>query len=168
MKTGTLAEYAKHRGCTKPYVTRLRQARRLVLVQDGQRPIVDFDASDARIAATAAAFGDRPGQTADDAHLMGQYRRGQADSKAWGAKLLELDYRRRVSELIDAAAAEKSVFEAFRALRNAIERTPKRISGLIVGLTDVREVETIIANELRSTLDAFERPTAEAIQRTMR
>ena len=62
MTTGNLNQYAKHRGCTPSYVSKLRDQGRLVLITIKGRTLVDFEQSDARVAADTnparAAQGD--------------------------------------------------------------------------------------------------------------
>src|SRR3954470_18333440 len=57
MTTGTQREYAKRCGISAPRVTRLRQAGRLVLIeQPNGKTLVDFEASDALIRGTENGF----------------------------------------------------------------------------------------------------------------
>lgn len=49
---GTQVEYAEHLGCTPPYVTKLKAQGRLRMVETPEGPRVDFEASDALLAAS--------------------------------------------------------------------------------------------------------------------
>lgn len=65
MTIGSFSAYAAHAGVSAPYVTKLRQAGRLVLVVDERgRERVDFEASDQRVADTADMGRARNGENA--------------------------------------------------------------------------------------------------------
>lgn len=176
MTTGSLAAYAQHIGTSGAYVTKLRAAGRLVLVQDGQRPIVDFEASDRRVRETAQlgsannganARGSQrdkpvPDQVAE--RVAGVYRQSQAQHKAFTAKLSELEYRKRAGLLVERTVVDAAVFHAFRTLRDAIMAAPRRCAALIVAAADMREAEAILADELRRAFEDFERVTLQSLR----
>lgn len=74
-------------------------------------------------------------------------RREQAD-----AERAEIEVAKMAGRLVDKARVEAAVFDAFRALRDRVMNVPRRCASLVVGLTDAREIELAIADELRAAL----------------
>jgi hypothetical protein len=178
MRTGTMTEYAAHRGVSKAYVSKLQKEKRLVMVKLNGRAAVDFDRSDqvlmetsspahghagrnspptsaARVAAGAKPVdgvpGAHPGSVSDSL-----YRRAQAKEKGFNAMLAEIAYRREVGEVLDRAVVERTVFDLFRTLRDQAFQAPQRAALRVRGQADVRAIEDVIADELRKSFDSWE------------
>ena len=180
MATGSLAAYAAHAGVSAPYVTKLRAAGRLVLIQDGDRPIVDFEASDRRVHDTAQLGSENNGSNARgarrerlatnslaDESMASLYRRSQARREAANALLAEIEVETAKARLVERSTVESAVFEAFRALRDRVMAAPRRCAPTVAPLTDLREIEAVIADELRRSFEAFEQHISEQLAARM-
>lgn len=79
-------------------------------------------------------------------------RREQAEATTSEIKLAQM-----AGKLIERDKAEKGVESAFRELRDAIMVAPRGVAPTLMGLNDAREIEMLIAAELRKCFEAFER-----------
>jgi hypothetical protein len=173
--TGSLSEYAAHIGKSPAYVTKLRKAGRLVMVKDGEgKERVNFDLSDRLVQNTtdlgranngANANGAKPAAldpsplAASDAgrgRVDTIFRQAQAQERAFGAKKAELDYHRAIARVLDRNATERGIFDAFRAQRDAVFAACPKAAARCAGMTDVREIERVFANELRAAFTQAE------------
>jgi hypothetical protein len=178
MQTGTLKEYAKHRGVAPPYVTQLKKAGRLVMVNLNGRPAVNFEESDRVIQETAshsaagsgknspprsaarvaAGEADQPSAALQSPAAVGDsmYRRAQTQEKLYQARMAENAYRKEMGELLDRAHVDRVVFDLFRALRDQTFQAPQRAALRVRGQADVLVIEQVIAEELRKAFDTWE------------
>lgn len=195
MRSGTLSEYAAHKGVSAPYVTKLKKAGRIVFVEVGGRQLVNFDLTDRLVANTADLGRSRNGEhgrgraapsvpetrnasPAGDADENGDrgrspaaerpesktdsvFRQAQAKERVFSAMTAELTYKKLIGELVDRAAAERTVFDAFRALRDQAFQAPQRAAARCMGVSDMREIERIFADELRKGFAGWEEKTKE-------
>lgn len=190
MKTGSFSEYATHAGVSPAYVTKLKQAGRLVMVKVDGKDRVNFEMTDRLVAnttdmsrarnganakpaaapesaaaATPAAnaatpnSGDR-GSAGGGGGVDVVFRQAQAKERVFSAKRAELEWKRLSGELVDAKQAERTVFDAFRALRDHAFQAPQRAAARAAGLDDMREVERVFSEELRKAFDGWEEKMA--------
>lgn len=189
MKTGSFSEYAAHAGVSPAYVTKLKQAGRLVLVKVDGKDRVNFEMTDRLVAnttdlsrarnganakpaaaaepgsATAPApnaatpsSGDRGGSAGGGVDVV--FRQAQAKERVFSAKRAELEWKKLTGELVDAKQAERTVFDAFRSLRDHAFQAPQRAAARAAGQTDMREIERVFAEELRKAFDGWEEKMA--------
>lgn len=97
----------------------------------------------------AGAQGAAPPTESSYADHRARRERAEAD-------MAELEARRRAGQLIDRAAGERAVFEAFRELRDATGNALRDAADRLVGLTDVREIEHRLLDAQRAAFEAFE------------
>lgn len=182
---GTITAYAKRRGITQQAASQFKAAGRLVLEEVDGRLLVNFAESDARMAATAdpanvgrgenahrgstSAARGRPIEPidAETLRVRAVFSDARARQMAVRAKQSELDYRMRCGELINAQEAKRVTFEAMRALRDALLRSPRRWAAVVLsgpGTSDPAAVERVLMAELEKVLDTFvcELPGARA------
>ena len=188
MNTGSLSQYAAHIGVSPAYVTKLKAQGRLVMFkQPDGREVVNFDMTDRMVknttdqsrarnganakpgrdgaddsagVASGAAFSDVGGGAG---RVDALFRKAQTQQKVFEAKRAELEYQRAVGQLIDKTSTERAVFDAFRSLRDHAFAAPQRAAPRIIGLTESREVEAILAEELRRAFDGWEAKMAERL-----
>lgn len=187
MKTGSLTEYAAHRGCSNTYVTTLKRQGRLVFADVNGKKLVNFAMSDRLVANTAdqsrlnsgknspskrperaqgAISGGGEGQgtgSGEETPIAApvsthdvQFRRAQTLEKITAAKTADLTYKRLVNASLDRELVERTVFDAFRSLRDQAFQAPQRAALRAIGQTDVREIERCMTDELRKSFDTWE------------
>lgn len=139
----TFSEFARELGRAPSYVTKLREAGRLVLTDDGKRVLVE--ASKQRIAATESG---RPQHVAAREHHA--QRRGQGDGGENGgeaespvtgtradwerreaaarAQLREIELAKTRAELVEVAAVQHAGTEAGGILRTVLENLPDQLA----------------------------------------
>jgi len=85
---------------------------------------------------------------------------GYADSRARreraDAEQAEMKAARMAGSLVDRAAVELAVSDAFAALRDRVMAVPRRSAPAVVGLSDVRAVEARMEADLRGAFEAYE------------
>ena len=137
----SLSEFARLQGWRPSYVTKLKQAGRLVLNDNGR---VNVEASRARIAATADpnrddvrarhAAGRADGGERSDPQ---QDRAGQsfATSRAVKERYLaltaKLEYEQRAGKLVEVEAVQRAGAEAGGVLRAALENLPDQLAPIL-------------------------------------
>ncbi len=192
MKTGSLSEYAAHAGVSPAYVTKLKRQGRLVMVKVGGRELVNFDVTDRLIANTAdqgrarnganakpapppsaLPFSEEPAPSGAASSLGGGvsgvggadvvFRRAQAQERVFAAKTAELTYRQKAGELVEKKTVERTVFDAFRSLRDQAFQVPQNAAARTIGMGDAREIERVIAEELRKSFDTWEKKMADRL-----
>lgn len=97
----------------------------------------------------AAPPAPEPGPAND--YQSARARRERAD-----AERSELATAQMAGRLVDREAALKGVFDAFRQLRDAAFTGVKTQARAVVGLTDLREIEIALEDELRSVFASWE------------
>lgn len=189
MKTGTLSEYAAHAGVSPAYITKLKKQGRIVLVKQDGRELVNFDATDRLVANTADLARARNGANAKPdrepsapapeeppagaAALAGGgggaagvdavFRKAQAQERVFSAKKAELEFKRLSGELLEKAGVERTVFNMFRLLRDHAFQAPQRAAVRVMTMSDPREIENVISEELRKAFDGWDEKMAERL-----
>ncbi|WP_390342342.1 hypothetical protein ACFJIS_18945 [Variovorax boronicumulans] len=189
MKTGTLSEYAAHAAVSPAYVTKLKKQGRIVLVKQDGRELVNFDATDRLVANTADLARARNGANAKPdreptapapeeppagaAALTGGgggaagvdavFRKAQAQERVFSAKKAELEFKRLSGELLEKAGVERTVFNMFRLLRDHAFQAPQRAAVRVMTMSDPREIENVISEELRKAFDGWDEKMAERL-----
>ena len=144
MTTGiSQAEFARQIGVDRAHVTRLKQAGRLVMADDGK---VDAAASCARIAATAdpnrddvaarhaAAKVSAPPAPPDTSDKVGNsYQAARAVKEKYLALDAKATYEQRIGDLIPRAEVQAALDDLVAFARAGIENLPHRVAGLLVG-----------------------------------
>jgi hypothetical protein len=159
----TKSEYAKHRGVSKPYITKL--AKNGVLVLRGGK--VD-------VAATDTVLDDKPVDDVDapppmqqpvgvpptrpaDGLGQGGASFGQARTieMVFRAKLRRLEYETKQGKLIEAELVRKTVADAVRGLRDGILGLPDRLATVLAAESDAKKVHVTLKTELARQLEAL-------------
>ena len=159
----TKSEYAKHRGVSKPYITKL--AKNGVLVLRGSK--VDVRASD-------TVLDDKPVDDVDPPTPMqqpvgaapplrpveGQGQGGASFGQArtiemvFRAKLRRLEYETKQGKLIEAEVYRKAAADAFRTFRDGLLGLPDRLATTIAAESDPKKVHLALKTEISRELEA--------------
>ncbi|WP_299078944.1 hypothetical protein [uncultured Paraglaciecola sp.] len=181
----TKAAYARYKGVSKPMVTKWLNDGRLVLTDDDKRVLVNE--SNKRIKETvnlnnyanemqakaARVEVDKAIEDKSFTQLKTEVNDTQLDlatkdadtlfknSRALREKAVALqasaDYDKSMSLLVSRELVEKIMFERARACRDTLITSARRMSPVIVGKTDISEVESLLNDEYRMILDNFAR-----------
>jgi hypothetical protein len=84
------------------------------------------------------------------------YSDHRARREAAEADMAELEARRKAGALMAVEPAERATFEAFRELRDATFSSIRSAAPQVIGLTEVREVQHLLEDALRSAYADFE------------
>ena len=139
----TFSKFAELQGCSPSYVTKLKQAGRLVLTDDGKRVLVEE--SRARIKATEDPNRDdvrarhaktreggapaSPPAPNDPQSPAGQsFATSRAVKERFFALSAKLEYERAIGKLVDSAAVRAAGAEAGTVLRAALENLPDQVA----------------------------------------
>ncbi|QKJ67472.1 hypothetical protein HQN60_12575 [Deefgea piscis] len=162
----TQAEFARMTGYAKSYITKLKQAGRLVIIDDK----VDVAASQARIAATDGAarpdVSDRHAQHREGIETEGMpddipsdipsKAASEAKTAHFKAMQSEADYRLRIGELVEASEVSHAVADISISFRQALENLPARIASELVG-KDLDSIRATLKTEIHAALSEMER-----------
>ncbi len=76
------------------------------------------------------------------------YSQSRGVRESYLARLAKVDYEQRISKLVDADQMRVAQFNAARKARDMLIGVPSRIAPLVVGTTDVAEIERIMDIEI--------------------
>ena len=159
----TKTEYAKHRGVSKPYITKL--AKNGVLVLRGGK--VDVRASDTVLddkpvdevdppPAQASPAGPAPRPAAESLGQAGaSFGQARTIEMVFRAKLRRLEFETKQGRLIEAVAVRKTIAEAVRSLRDGILGLPDRLATVLAAESDSKKVHVTLKTELTRELEAL-------------
>ena len=159
----TKSEYAKHRGVSKPYITKL--AKNGVLVLRGGK--VD-------VAATDTVLDDKPVDDVDTPPPMQQpvgvpptrpadglgqggasFGQARTIEMVFRAKLRRLEYETKQGKLIEAELVRKTIADAVRGLRDGILGLPDRLATVLAAESEAKKVHVTLNTELARQLEAL-------------
>ena len=170
-----LKAFAQHMGCAPSYVTKLKQAGRLVLDDAGRvkvaeskalieatrdpakRAVVDRHASarGAELAAPKAA--EEEGEQGDaeaPAIANPDYQAARAKREHYAALQAEADYRAKIRELLDAGRVRAVLADVLTELRTQVEAIPHTLAPALAAMTDEATVKAALVAEIESALQA--------------
>lgn len=87
---------------------------------------------------------DGTGQSEDVVRI----RKAQADKLRFNALIVELDYRNRARELVEAAAVERAVTQLVTAALNDLRAIPDRICAHLAAVNDPHRVKMMLASSI--------------------
>lgn len=158
-RRGTRSEYAAHRNVSKQYVSTLGKQGRLVLVYEGGRELVDFEATDDKVRAATdlgrAGNGANSGGSGSSAPgAVGDlFRKAQTQERVHAARLLELRYKRESGELVAIADIRAAYARRISALRDALLQIPARLAPVMAAEVDEAKVHDLLRDELYLVLE---------------
>jgi hypothetical protein len=170
MAKGSFSAFAAHIGASPAYVSKLKKAGRLVVVEEGGKKLVDFELSERLIKNTTdmsragngkngapGTESSKPAAQVASASKAGEvFRTAQAQERIYTAKKAEAVYKKMIGELVERSAIERGIFDVVRAARDAIMPVGQRSAPRCIGLGDVRDMERIITEEVRRAFEDFE------------
>ena len=139
----TQAEFARHLGVGRSYVTALKKAGRLVMDADGRVLVEESMASLAR--STGA-----PERAAVVTELY-QDNRDKRDHFA--AEIARLDYEQRCGSLMVAGDVLAIVVGAMTTLRNRLESLPNVLAPQLSVVSDEKEIMALLADQIEQLLN---------------
>jgi hypothetical protein len=158
----TKSEYAKHRGVSKPYITKL--AKNGVLVLRGGK--VDVRASDTVLDDKPVEDVDPPAQSSPAgsppravAEPLGQagasFGQARTIEMVFRAKLRRLEFETKQGRLIEAEAVRKTIADSVRSLRDGVLGLPDRLATVLAAESDSKKVHVTLKTELSRELEAL-------------
>lgn len=162
MTTATQSEFAALLGKDKSYVTRLKQAGRLVFTADG---MVDVEKSRALIAATAdpsrsaaveARANDqmrqeRAAPSQQDA-IGNSFQAAKAVNEKYKALTAKLEYEQASGKLVDASEARLFAADLAATFRGALEVLPDRLAPELVALNETETIRALLVESFEHLL----------------
>ena len=155
------SEFATLLGKDKSYVTRLKQAGRLVITADGQ---VDVEKSQALIASTAdpsraAAVEARASEqlgkersAPQDNAIGNSYQTARAVNEKYKALIAKLEYEKSSGKLIEADEARLFAADLAATFRAALEVLPDRLAPELVPLRETEAVRAVLVESFEQVL----------------
>ena len=179
-----MAAYARHRGCDEKAVRKaVAEGRITPIERDGKR-LIDPEVADIQWArntrarasgsakpaaadaasrpastptAPAGAAGGFGGFGGDDAEVGDgiDYQEAARRLKVEEARIARMERLERERKLTDAEAVGRAIWTAFRTLRDAAMPLGRRVAGRVAPMTDPREIQLLIDEEMRLVLQSF-------------
>jgi len=160
MTTATQSEFAAILGKDKSYVTRLKQAGRLVLTADGA---VDVEKSQNLIAMTAdpsredavaarQSEASAPPRAPQNDAVGNSFQQAKAVREKYNALSAKLEYERASGKLVDAEEARLFAADLAATFRGSLEVLPDRIAPELVPLNDTEAVRAVLVESFEQVL----------------
>lgn len=182
----TVTEYARRRGCDEKAVRRAIAENRITVILDAQgRKRIDPEVADIQwakntraradsgraVVATAAGPGGGGSAVSDvaggpefgmpgDQPSYSDYR---ARTEKATAERAERENMREAGRLVENAQVRRGIYDSFRALRDAAMAVSQRAAARCIGLADARDIEQVIADELRKAFEGWEQRMLELL-----
>jgi hypothetical protein len=112
--------------------------------------------ADSRSAPAAPAVGTTQSTAQPPAADPAGYSDHRARREKAEADKAELEANRMAGQLMLVEPGERAVFEAFRILRDATFSACRSSAPMVLGMTDVREIQHLLEDGLRHAFDDFE------------
>ena len=145
------AEYARRRGKSRQYISRLAKAG--VLVMRGGK--VDAAASDAVLDDRPEPVSERVVTAPAEATSSGTTTFAQAKTAdmVFKAKLRKMEYDVRMGKLVEAELVKQRWSAIYRLIVDRILAWPNRLAPEVAALTDERQVREVILREARALVN---------------
>lgn len=144
------AEYARHRGKSRQYISRLAKAGVLVL-RGGK---VDVAASDAVLEDRPEPVSERVVAGPTEATPQGTtFAQARTADMVFRAKLRKLEHDVRVGKLVEAELVKQRWAAIYVAIKERILAWPNRVAPEITPLTDERQVRDTMMREARTLIN---------------
>jgi transcriptional regulator with XRE-family HTH domain len=159
----TQADLARALGVTAQAVNKAVRAGRLTPGPDGMfelgAAIEAWRATGGGHGAATGRFGgahprpfDGNGGPDERGNASECYYRGRAVRETYRAKLARIQFERESGLLVSVEEVRRTTFEAFRAVRDALEAIPERLDARLAAESDPAVVREILRAELRKVL----------------
>ncbi len=147
------AEYARHRGTSRQYISRLAKAGVLVL-QKGQ---VDVAASD-------AVLDDRPDRTseavtnspAEAPPQTGSYAQAKLADMVFRAKLRRLEFETRSGKFYSSDEVKIKWYTLVRQIRDKLLALPAKVAPQLAALSEAAEIRDFLDAEIIAILKSLQ------------
>lgn len=164
----TQVEFAKMEDRGKSYITKLKQAGRLVMEGDK----VNVEASRARIAATAdpnrddvkqrweeqrreEQYWEEQRNNPETVKIGNRYQAARAVKEKFAAMSAKLDYERAIGKLVERTEVEAAVEDVTSIIRQALEQMPHRTAPELVGKT-LDQIRATLKQDIHAALSEME------------
>lgn len=161
--TISAAQYATHRGVSKPAVLQAIREGRLkqsVTREEGQKAYkIDPELADKEWAATTSLDrGEHNNRMMlRDAGAEGDaasFAASRAKREAYEAELARLKFEQQAGTLVDAESVKKEAFKTSRTIRDAMLNIPDRVASELSGLDDAFAIHRRLTEEIRKVLES--------------
>ena len=144
------AEYARHRGKSRQYISRLAKAGALVM-RGGK---VDAAATDAVLDDRPEPVSERVVTTpVDAAPSVTTFAQAKTADMVFKAKLRKMEYDVRMGKLVEAELVRQRWSTIYRLIVDRVLAWPNRMAPEVAALTDERQVRETILREARALVN---------------
>jgi len=155
----TQAEYARHRGKSRQYISRLAKAG--VLVMRGAK--VDAPASDAVLDDRPEPVSERVAAAPIEAASTGTtFAQAKTADMVFKARLRKMEYDQRMGKLMETDLFRQRIEAILVVIRETVMAWPNRVAPEVAPLTDEREVWDVLMREARVLLNDTHRAVQHA------
>jgi len=170
MTTGSLREYCRRQDWNPGYGHKLKSAGRLVMVMQDGKELVDFEASDARMASTSDPAKHHMAEVNDRQRAMHRgtiappsidrampdsggsknatYMQAKTAREVYEAKNAQLEYEERVGKLVRADEVKSHLASKIAAMREAFLQIPSRLVPVLAAESDPAKIHTVLEAEI--------------------
>jgi hypothetical protein len=146
----TQAEYARHRGKSRQYISRLAKAGVLVM-QAGK---VDVASSDAVLDDRPEPVSERVTSSPVEVAPAGMtFAQAKTADMVFKARLRKMEYDQRMGKLMETDLFRQRIEAILVAIKETVMAWPNRVAPEVAPLTDERQVWDVLMREARVLLN---------------
>jgi len=182
----TVSEYARHRGCDEKAVRKAISENRISVIFDakGRRRIdpavadiqwaqntrARADSGRAVAASAVGPVGSGPtppeaptGAESGTATEPASYSDYRARTEKATYERAERENMREAGKLAETVQVKRGIYDSFRSLRDTAMAVAQRAAPRCIGMGDARDIEHVIAEELRKAFEGWEERMLELL-----
>lgn len=148
--------YARHRGVSEAAVRKAIKQGRISQTEDGKidLTIADQEWEQNSDPAQVKSLPIKHGTGNKDLARIGEsYQKSRTLREAYNAQLAKLQFERESGKLIEVEEVKIAAYNAARITRDRLLMLPKKVAPLILGKTDLKNIEEMIKRHLIEVLD---------------
>lgn len=149
-----LTEYAKHRGVSKPMVSKMIKQGLIkeACKKIGNRYEINQKKADKLLQGRTISTVEKNKIVKQEGFEKLTLTEARTEKERYLAALRKLEYDQKAGELVSKAQIEKEAFDTARRVRDALLSLPDRISAQLAAMADRDQIQTLLAKEIRHTL----------------
>lgn len=156
----SLRKYAAHRGVSLAAVQKAISSGRIQKEADGK---INPDTADAAWDANTHPVHKNPVLQGAGDSVDVSYHRARAIKEQYAARITKLEFEAKSGKLIDKDETASKVFNMANTAKMRLEQIPRRVAPLLVGQTNARDIEDMLAAAIREALTELSTPQVSGV-----
>jgi hypothetical protein len=155
MELVSKSEYARRRGCSAAYISKLVRQGKLATIGDKIDPIAADAALNATRERVRVPFPEKPTTTRLQDSLSRSYLAAKTANETYKAKLQRLEFELKTGKLLQADKVLESAEKAFSTVRVRMRGLAKSMAPILAAQNRPGEIEKILSEAIDGALEGL-------------